>query len=120
MMIALGHVLILTPALLYVAFTRSNNPAWVYTTLLVVGILILVYHGYKSFVRVMQRSPYAWVNIIHTFIIAPLLIYIGFYGRDSPRSSYELLAMVGFAGLGYHLYSMITMLQIHDKFKDVK
>lgn len=115
MMIALGHLFILAPALLYVAFTRANNPAWVYTTLLVVGILILVYHGYKSFVRLMQKSPYAWVNLIHTFMIAPLLMYIGFYGRDTPRPAYELLAMVGFAGLGYHLYSLVQMIQIIDK-----
>jgi hypothetical protein len=118
MMIAMGHILILAPALLYVAFTRANNPAWVYTTLLVVGMLILVYHGYRGFVRVMQKSPYAWVNLIHAFLIAPLLMYIGFNGRETPRAAYELLVMVGFAGLGYHLYSMITMIQIHDKFAD--
>lgn len=118
MMVAMGHILILSPALLYVAFNRSGSPAWVYTTILVVGILILIYHGYKGFVRVMQKSPYAWVNLIHAFIIAPLLLFIGFNGRETPRSAYELLAMVGFAGLGYHLYSLITMIQIHDRFAE--
>jgi hypothetical protein len=115
LIVALGHILILAPGLLWIAFRRAASPSWVYTGLLFVGIFMIVYHGYRAFVRIVKKSPYAWVNLIHTFVIAPLLIYIGWNGRDTPRAAYEMLAMVGFAGLGYHIYSLITMLQVHDK-----
>ena len=74
--IALGHLLFIAPFLLYVGFQRSNNPMWIYTLLIALGFMILFYHGYKSFVRVAAGSPYAWVNIIHVAIIAPLLLLI--------------------------------------------
>ena len=115
LIVALGHILILAPGLLWIAINRANSPPWVYTGLLFVGIFMIVYHGYRAFVRIAKKSPYAWVNLIHTLVIAPLLIYIGWNGRDTPRAAYEMLAMVGFAGLGYHIYSLITMLQVHDK-----
>ncbi len=114
-MLALGHIFVLVPALLYVAFNRAASPHWVYSGLMFAGIGMLLYHGFRAFVRLMKKSPYAWVNLVHTFAIAPLLIYIGWNGRETPRAAYELLAMVGFAGLGYHIYSLIMMLQIHDK-----
>jgi hypothetical protein len=119
--VAIGHLLIIAPFLLYVGFQRANTPFWIYTLLIAVGAMILFYHGYKSFIRVATGSPYAWVNIIHVAFIAPLLLFIGFKGRDAPRYAYELLIMVGFAALGYHLYSLIRGLQVYymDKSKKI-
>ncbi len=117
LILALSHIFILAPGLLYVAFNRAASPHWVYAGLLFIGIGMMVYHGYRAFVRIVKKSPYAWVNLVHTFVIAPLLIYIGWNERNTPRAAYELLAMVGFAGIGYHIYSLITMLQIHDSSK---
>ena len=115
LLVAIGHIFILAPGLLWIAFNRAASPTWVYAGLLFVGIGMMVYHGYRAFVRIVKKSPYAWVNLVHTFVIAPLLIYIGWNGRETPRAAYEMLAMVGFAGLGYHISSLITMLQVHDK-----
>jgi hypothetical protein len=120
MILALSHILILAPGLLWIAFNRAGSPNWVYGGLLFLGIFLMVYHGYRAFVRIVKKSPYAWVNLLHALVIAPLLVYIGWNARDTPRAAYELLAMVGFAGIGYHIYSLITMLQIHDSSKAPK
>jgi hypothetical protein len=48
-----------------------------------------------------------WVNLIHILYIAPLMIYIGYKKTETPRSAYEILALVGFAALGYHVYHLI-------------
>jgi len=47
-----------------------------------------------------------WVNLIHMLVVAPLLLWIGYYGKETSRAAYELLLMTGFAALGYHLYSL--------------
>lgn len=97
----------MVPLFLYVAFQRAAIPNWLYTAILILGVIILAYHGYKSMVRARLMSPNLWINLVHVFYVAPLLIYIGYLGKNTPRPAYELLAMVGFAALGYHLYNLI-------------
>lgn len=113
-LLSLGHLLVLAPALLYVAFSRAATPGWAYSTMLFVGLFMIVYHGYRAFIRIVKKSSYAWVNLIHVIIIAPLIIYIGYNRQDTPRAAYEMLAMVGFAAVGYHLYSLIKLLQVNE------
>jgi membrane-bound metal-dependent hydrolase YbcI (DUF457 family) len=113
LIIALIHVFLIAPALITAALFRSQNPDWVYQALFITGIVVLLYHGYKAVVKIMGNYSGAWVNIIHVLLFAPLLIYIGVQQKNTPRAAYELLAMAGFAALGYHLYSIITMLHLN-------
>lgn len=106
-LLSLFHIFVVVPYFLYVAFQRSSLPNWVFTTTLVLGIFIGLYHGYKAMIRARILSPNLWINVIHVLLVAPLLIYIGYTGKNTPRPAYELLAMAGFAALGYHLYSLI-------------
>jgi hypothetical protein len=106
-LVSLFHIFAVVPFFLYVAFNREAVSAYIYTALLVLGLGIGVYHGYKALRRYQIQSPYLWVNLIHVFYVAPLLIYIGYYEKSTPRPAYELLAMIAFAALGYHLYSLV-------------
>jgi hypothetical protein len=112
MLLAVFHILFVAPLFFYIAFVRSDMPIWFYNVLLVLGLGILLYHGWKFIVRYMAKSSGAWVNAIHVFLVAPLLIYIGYMKKDTPRAAYELSVMTGFGALGYHLYSLVTQLQI--------
>lgn len=111
--IALIHIFLIAPALIAVALFRSQNQDWVYQALFATGLIVLLYHGYKAVVKIIGNHPGAWVNFIHVLLFAPLLIYIGAHQKMTPRPAYELLAMTGFAALGYHLYSIITMLHLN-------
>jgi len=51
-----------------------------------------------------------WINLIHVLMIVPLLMYIGYYGKETPRFAFETLLMLAFAGLGYHTYSLMLLL----------
>jgi hypothetical protein len=112
--LALFHVLIVAPLFLSIGFIRANTPEWVYFMLLVIGFVVLVYHGYKLFLRLKTRSNYFWVNSIHALLVAPLLIFIGYNKKNTPRAAYELLIMLGFSVGGYHLYSLVNQLQAHS------
>ena len=103
------HILFIVPLFLYVGFKRSDMPQWLYTAIFAIGIVILLYHGYKLFIRLQNKSP-IWVNAIHILFIAPLLIYIGYSKKETPRFAYELMLMLGFAAGGYHLFSLVKQL----------
>jgi len=113
--LALLHVLLISPPLLFVGFQRASTPTWLYHALFVIGAVIILYHGYKLAIRLYNHSGYAWVNIIHILFIAPLLLYIGYHKRETPRAAYELLLMLGFASIGYHSFSLIRQLEIHPE-----
>ena len=106
------HIAVISPALLYVAIMRGQLSPWIFSLLSGVAIVIFVYHGYKAFIKWKAQSPSLWINLIHILFVAPLLLFIGSKGYDTPRWAFELLAMLGFASLGYHIYSIINM--IHE------
>lgn len=110
-MISAFHILFVAPLFLYVAFLRGQLVPWIFPVLLGLGMIVLVYHAYKTMIKWQANSPSVWVNLVHVLAVAPLLIYIGAKAYDTPRWAYEVLAMVGFAALGYHLYSIVTTIQ---------
>lgn len=106
--LSLFHILAIAPFFFYVATQRSALPQTIYYVLLGLGIVLLMYHGFKAVARLRTNSPYAWVNLIHALVVAPLLIYIGARQRDTPRAAYEMTAMLAFAVFGYHMYSLVV------------
>ena len=114
-MLALVHLLFVVPLFLFVGIMRASTPNWLYNALLMIGAVILVYHGFRLIVRLQTRSSGAWINAIHLLIIAPLLLYIGYDKKETPRNAYEILLMLGFAAAGYHLYSMVKMLNLNPE-----
>jgi hypothetical protein len=109
--LSIFHIALVAPALLYVAIMRGQLSPWIFSLLSGVAIIMLVYHGYKAFIKWKAQSPSLWINLLHIFLVAPLLLFIGSKGYDTPRWAFELLAMLGFASLGYHIYSIIMMVQ---------
>jgi hypothetical protein len=111
-MLSIFHILIIVPFFLYIGFQRATTPAWLYTSTLVIGFIIILYHGFKLGVRMAKNSDFAWVNAIHVLLVGPLLVYIGWHKQNTPRMAYELLLMLGFSAAGYHLFSLIRFLDM--------
>jgi len=99
----LFHILIVGGLFIYVGINRDKIYKPIFTALLYLGLLIILYHLYKIYGYIKQGKG-IWVNLIHVFIVGPLLIYIGFNGEKTTRKFFELLLMLGFASIGYHLY----------------
>lgn len=116
--LAIIHILFVVPLFLYIGFVRANTPQWLYLALFAMGAIILVYHGLRLIVRLKNRSGYAWVNALHVAIVAPLLLFIGYHKKDTPRYAYELLLMLGFAAGGYHTFSLVKQLEAHPEHKE--
>ena len=104
--IHLFHILIVGTLFLYVGIQQSKIPDFMFYVLLILGIIIIFYHAYKGYTKILKnKNP--WVSLIHIFIVGPILIYIGYNKQQSPLWSYKILLMLGFASIGYHGYYMI-------------
>lgn len=86
-----------------------------YKVAFIVGILITLYHGYKSILKLKAGSQSLWVNLLHVLFVGPLLIYIGLNEQQTPRAAYELLAISGFGAAGYHIYYLIQSLNLVEQ-----
>jgi len=103
----LFHILIVGSLFIYVGINREKIYGGLFSVLFYLGIVIIVYHLYKIY-GYLNAGKNIWVNIIHVFIIGPLLIYIGYHGEKTARKFFEVLLMLGFASIGYHLYYLFN------------
>ena len=102
-LVHLFHILIVGGLFLYVGINRDKIYKPLFTVLLFLGFVIIFYHLYKIYGYLSDKKS-IWVNLIHVFIIGPLVIYIGYNGEKTTRKFFEILLMLGFASIGYHLY----------------
>jgi hypothetical protein len=100
--IHLAHILVFSTFLGYIGIVREKMPNFMYPIIISLGVLIILYHIYKSLFK-----KDAWVNYIHIFIVGPLLVYIGLYKEEARRKAFEVCLMLAFASLGYHIYYLI-------------
>jgi Na+-transporting methylmalonyl-CoA/oxaloacetate decarboxylase beta subunit len=99
----LFHILLVGSLFLYVGITKTLMPDFMYPILLGLGLIIILYHSFKVHNYVKLGKGF-WVNLIHIFIVGPLLVYIGYNREKTSRKYFELLLMLGFASIGYHGY----------------
>ena len=104
----LFHILLVGSLFLYVGIKRTLIPTQMYPILLGLGIIIIFYHIYKVYNYIKLGKGY-WVNLIHIFIVGPLLVYIGYNRENTSRLYFELLLMLGFASIGYHGYYLFQI-----------
>lgn len=106
MPIYLFHVLLAGPFLIYIGLQRDSVPDVLFMVLGALAAIIFIYHAYRAYGKLAEGKS-AWVNWIHLLVVAPLLAYIAFYKKETPRRIFELLLMTGFASVGYHgLYTI--------------
>jgi hypothetical protein len=107
LILAIFHLFLVVPLFLYVGFMQAATPDYVFQGFLALGVILFLYHGYKAYTRFIASSPRLWVNVFHFALIAPLLIYIGYNEKNTPRPAYELLMIAAFGAGGYHIYNLI-------------
>jgi ammonia channel protein AmtB len=105
-LVHLFHIIFVGGLFLYIGIKQKNMPTIMYNVILATGVLILFYHFYKGYKKIITGKN-AWVNIFHVLIVAPLLILTGIQKQNTPRYMYEFIFMLAFAAIGYHGYYMV-------------
>jgi hypothetical protein len=101
------HVLIAAPFLIYVGIQGTKVPTWMYGLIAALAIGMVGYHGFRAFQKIADGRS-AWINWIHLLLVVPVLAWIAVKGKETERRAFEMLLMLGFAGLGYHAYHMVA------------
>lgn len=89
------HLLFVVPLFLLVGIWGSSTPLFLRWTLLVVGLIVILYHGSKI-VRKIGKP----VNVAHALLIGPLLVYIGIHKtilKTSEAEDFVYWMLVAFA-----------------------
>ena len=102
-LVHLFHIIIVGGLFLYVGINREKISSGLFNLLFYLGIFIVLYHLYKEY-GYLKDNKGICVNLIHIFIVGPILIYIGYNGEKTTRKFFEILLMLGFAAIGYHGY----------------
>ena len=113
--LSIAHLLLIAPLLLFVGFQRSATPDWLFQSIFIIGFIVLGFHSFRFLTRFYSNVSYAWVNLIHILLVAPLLLYIGYHKKDTQRLYYELLLLLSFGMVGYHLFSLVRILNAHPE-----
>ena len=96
------HVLLFGPLFIYIAIRRSKVKQIVYPIALIIGLVVLIYHGYK-----ITTNPRWWhIYIIHILAVAPALIAVGYYREKTNYMVYDYLLLLGTAAMGYNLMKL--------------
>lgn len=104
-LVNLFHI-VLVGLFFYVGIKRDKIPPAMFPGLVGLGIFVAAYHLFKA-----SKKKDAWVNYIHIFLIAPLLVFIGLSKQETPRKYFEIVLMLGFAAIGYHGYYLLSFLK---------
>jgi Na+-transporting methylmalonyl-CoA/oxaloacetate decarboxylase beta subunit len=107
-LVHLFHILIIGSLFLYVGIQKTNIPTLLFPLLTGLGMTIIIYHAYKIYAKLVKDSHVFWVNLIHIFIVGPILINIGINKDKTEKVYFELLLMLGFASIGYHGYYLAS------------
>ena len=85
---------------------REQLPETMYKVIFGLGTFVVLYQSYKAYEKIADGKS-AWLNYIHIFLLAPLLLIIGYYGKNTNRKYFEMLLMFAFAAAGYHALSIM-------------
>jgi hypothetical protein len=107
LVLQLFHIFFVGPLFLYVAILRTKIPEFMYPFLFGLGIFIILYHSYKTYIK-LNNEENPWINLFHIFIVAPVLIYIGYNREKTGRPAFEMLLMLAFSVIGYHSYYLFN------------
>ena len=106
------HLAVIAPLFLYVGFAREDVPDTVFNALGVLGLVIIGYHVYRAYQNLKDNKS-AWVNWIHIFLVAPLLLILSYLKKDASRRYFEMLLLLGFAAMGYHGLYLIRAIMLN-------
>ena len=105
------HTFLFGPAMIYIGLQPDSIPDSVFHVIFFTGVVVLTYHLYRAYFKLKEKQS-AWVNWIHVFLVAPILLIIGYMKKDASRRYFEMMLMLGIAATGYHAVYLIREMML--------
>ena len=107
----LFHLFVIAPLFIFVGYNKKNINHYIFLSLLILGIINLIYHLYLLVDRYNKHKIISHINIMHILFVAPLLIYIGYLKNDTPTIYLDYLLILG---SGLSLYFIYKLFKIYN------
>ena len=102
--------LIIVPTIIYFLLYKPSKLLFKLT--IVFSVSIILYHLYKLWVNY-KLDYISYVNLIHIFIIGPLLLLVGILGKNIPLVIKDFLLILLFGSIIVFLNKIIKILNIY-------
>ena len=102
----LFHILFVGTLFLYVGIKKTHIPSIMFPFLKYLGIFVILYHSYKSFIRLSHKQNIL-INLFHVLFVGPLLVYIGSQGNNTQTQYFQLLLFAGIVAISIHGYMLL-------------
>lgn len=106
------HLAVIVPFLLNL-YKEWWAPSWLFTAVMYLAIGIGLYHAslaFQKFQAGSSSSQWAWVNLWHAAVVAPLLWTVGKQGGATTEGSKQGLLFLAMAATLYHGSKVINLL----------
>jgi hypothetical protein len=100
-LVNLFHIVFVFPLFLWVGLQKDKTPFFIWPILAILGVFVTIAHINGA---IMYRPP-LWVHALHFLIVGPLLMYIGWHGKETGRTWFEAMLLLAFGAIGYHTFS---------------
>ena len=105
----LFHLFVIAPLFIFVGYNKKNINHYIFLSLLILGIINLIYHLYLLFNIYNKHKIISHINIMHILFVAPLLIYIGYLKNDTPSIYLDYLLILGSGLTLYFIYKLFKI-----------
>ena len=103
----LFHILVIGPLLMYVGYNQGRQfSANLLKPMLWLGILGACYHSLRMFKPRPQQSTAVYT--VHSFVLLPLILYVGHYGQQSNKMAFRGLFLFGLMAEAIHMWKYIN------------
>jgi len=99
--INLFHLLFVAPLLLYIGQQKSDAPAQVYSILLALSLVVLLYHSWR--LSTLGMNP---INLFHVAFVAPFLFYIAWNKGMVDARLFMLASALAVLVIVYHAWRL--------------
>lgn len=105
--INIAHILLIGPLFIYIGLMKGAIHEFIYIILASLGFFVIILHSYLGYFKIIKNKS-ALINLIHIFILAPVMLIVAFYMNSANIFYYRFLLAGGFLTIFYHGFKLTS------------
>jgi hypothetical protein len=108
-LVRVAHIVLIGGFLSYIIYNRDSLTTYMYGAIMALGVVVFFWHSWVAYLS-NELGNWPGVYYFHMFLIAPVLLYIGYSKSAKHPLVYGLLVLLTIAVIGDHSYFLLKAL----------